>query len=85
MAKQTTLNRSVKVENGSAVIEETTQKTLNRAELENERMGYLNQIANLDRQIQDFKLRRASLVSAIGELDGIIAQLPLEETDESEG
>jgi hypothetical protein len=84
MAKVTTLNKDYKVENGTVIITEQVEKVLNRSELEQERMNYVNRVTQIDRQIADLKTQKTTLASAITELEGMISKLPITVEDDSE-
>lgn len=82
MSEVKRLNREHKIEKGKVVITETVQTTMDRRELEVEKMGYLNRIANLEAQITNFKNEKASYVQMIADIDDMIAAIPLETDDE---
>ena len=82
MSEVKRLNREHKIEEGKVVITETVQTTMDRRELEVEKMGYLNRIANLEAQITNFKNEKASYVQMIADIDDMIAAIPLETDDE---
>jgi hypothetical protein len=79
MAKQETLNKEFKVIGGQVVIEETTKKILSKDELLQEKMGLMNQQAQIMRQIASYKEQYNNIEKAMIYIDAMIAAVPDDE------
>lgn len=75
MAKQTTLNKEFTIKNGNVIIVETTEKQLNKAELQSEKIQLLNRQAQLTNQIAELQIQYSNIGIAVSEIDGMIEGL----------
>ncbi len=81
MAKMTMLNKKYTVNNGNVTIVETVEKVLSRDELQSEKIGLLNRQSQILRQINDLKKQHSDLETGIAELDKMIADVPIDDSN----
>jgi len=81
MGKLTMLNKKYTVNNGNVTIVETVEKVLSRDELQSEKIGLLNRQTQLLRQINDLKKQHSDLEMGIAELDKMLADIPIDDSN----
>ncbi len=78
MATQKILDRNYKIEEGGVVtIVETTQKQLNKAELQAQKIQLLNRQTQILNQVTGLQEQSKSIDESIKEIDEMIARLNL--------
>jgi predicted nucleic acid-binding Zn-ribbon protein len=75
MATQKILDRNYKIEGGVVTIVETTQKQLNKAELQAQKIQLLNRQTQLSNQVTELQKQSKSIDESIKEIDEMIASL----------
>ncbi|ACL77567.1 hypothetical protein [Ruminiclostridium cellulolyticum] len=78
MATQRILDRNYKIEEGGVVtIVETTQKQLNKAELQAQKIQLLNRQTQLSNQVTELQKQSKAIDESIKEIDDMVARLNL--------